>query len=56
MNTTLAIALAIAAMAGSLRDVFGYTGLFTATGIFALTSLIIILRLPEPRRGVIVSR
>jgi MFS family permease len=56
MNTTLAIALGIAAMVGSLRDVFGYTGLFTATGIFALTSLIIILRLPEPRRAVVVTR
>jgi hypothetical protein len=51
MNSTLAIALVIAAIGGSLRDLIGYAGLFTVTGCVALTALVIILRLPEPRRG-----
>jgi MFS family permease len=52
MNTTLAMALTLAAIAGSLRDIVGYTGLFMMTGCVALVSLVIILRLPEPRKRV----
>ena len=49
MNTLLAAALGLAALAGGLRDIVGYQGLYTLTLVVALASLGMILRLPEPR-------
>jgi hypothetical protein len=49
MNTLLAGALVVAALAGVLRDYFGYAGLFIFTGSVALVALAMIVRLPEPR-------
>ncbi len=42
----------MAGVAGGLRDVIGYHGLYTVTLGVALVSLLLILRLPEPRRAV----
>lgn len=50
MNSILAGSLIVAAIAGSLRDFIGYTGLYLVTAGVALASLVMILRLPEPRR------
>jgi len=50
MNTTLAIALALAAGAGAVRDLAGYTGVYALTGMIALVSLAMVIRMPEPRR------
>lgn len=50
MNSLLSGALLLAALAGSLRDAIGYNGLFAVTGAVALASLVLVLRLPEPRR------
>jgi hypothetical protein len=50
MNSLLAGALGVAALAGGLRDVIGYAGLFSVTGSVALIALMMIVRLPEPRR------
>ncbi|MEP7217270.1 MAG: MFS transporter [Bacteroidota bacterium] len=52
MNTLLAMALGLAAIAGGLRDLIGYIGLYVMTGGVALIALGMILRLPEPRRAV----
>lgn len=51
MNSILALALAVAAIAGGLRDVYGYAGLYTLTGVVSLAALVLVLRLPEPRRN-----
>jgi MFS family permease len=51
MNSLLAGALGIAALSGALRDIIGYEGLFGMTGVIALLSLVMITRLPEPRRN-----
>lgn len=56
MNTLLACALIVAALAATLRDLIGYTGLYAATGAVAIAALVMILRLPEPRRAVITRR
>jgi len=50
MNLLLAGSLFLAALAGGLRDVIGYRGLYIATGAVAVIALIMIDRLPEPRR------
>lgn len=50
MNTTLAIALALAACAGVVRDIAGYTGVYILTGTIAITSLVLVIRMPEPRK------
>ena len=50
MNSILAGSLLVAALAGSLRDFIGYTGLYLVTAVVALASLVMIFRLPEPRR------
>ncbi len=50
MNSILAGALIVAGVAGSLRDLIGYHGLYLVTAVVALLSLVMILRLPEPRR------
>ncbi len=50
MNTLLSLALALAALAGGLRDIVGYSGLYLLTGIVAVASLVVAIRLPEPRR------
>jgi MFS family permease len=51
MNMWLASALIVATIAGSLRDVIGYSGLYVTTGCVALAGLVMIVRLPEPRRA-----
>lgn len=56
MNSMLAGALIIAAIAGSLRDVIGYVGLFSVTGVVALAGLIMVIRMPEPRRSAVQTR
>jgi len=56
MNTLLAAALIVAALAGWLRDEIGYVGMYVATTVVALASLVLILRLPEPRRGPVAMR
>jgi len=55
MNTLLAVALGLAAVAGGLRDLIGYAGLYIMTGGVALAALWMILRLPEPRRRATVA-
>ncbi len=50
MNSLIAAALGVAGIVGSLRDVIGYTGLFAVTLGVAVASLVLIVRLPEPRR------
>jgi len=55
MNTVLAGALGVAGLAGGLRDVIGYHGLYVVTLGVALVSLVLILRLPEPRRAVKIA-
>lgn len=54
MNSLLAAALLLAALAGILRDATGYTGLYVMTAVVAMISLVMIIRLPEPRRGAVV--
>lgn len=56
MNSLLSIALIVAALAAGLRDYIGYTGLYAATALVAVLSLFMIIRLPEPRRAVVVVR
>jgi MFS family permease len=51
MNSLLAGALVLAALAGSLRDAIGYLGLFAVTAVVAIGGLVLVLRMPEPRRG-----
>jgi len=51
MNSLLALAYGGAALAGGLRDVVGYTGLYAITCLVAVVGVAVILRLPEPRRG-----
>ena len=51
MNSLLSGALILAAIAGSLRDVIGYIGLFGVTAAVALVGLVLVIRMPEPRRG-----
>lgn len=50
MNVVLACSLLLATLAGGLRDIIGYRGLYLATATIAVVALVIILRLPEPRR------
>jgi MFS family permease len=52
MNTLLAAALGLAGIAGVLRDIVDYQGLYLLTFLVAIASLVMILRLPEPRREV----
>jgi MFS family permease len=51
MNSLLAGALVLAALAGGLRDVIGYVGLFGVTGVVSIGGLVLAVRMPEPRRG-----
>lgn len=55
MNSMLAGALILAALAGSLRDIIGYVGLFGVTAAVAVVGLILVTRMPEPRRPVQVT-
>lgn len=50
MNILLAGSLLLAALAGGLRDIIGYRGLYIATGAVAIIALFMIDRLPEPRK------
>jgi MFS family permease len=51
MNSLLAGALVLAALAGSLRDIIGYLGLFSVTGVVAIAGLLMVIGMPEPRRA-----
>lgn len=52
MNSMIAAVLLItAALAASLRDLVGYHGLFGMTTVVAMVGLVLIARLPEPRRN-----
>ena len=51
MNSLLAIAFAVAAIIGGLRDIVGYTGLYAITCGVALIGTLYILQLPEPRNA-----
>ncbi|HVZ38758.1 MAG TPA: MFS transporter [Candidatus Kapabacteria bacterium] len=51
MNTVIAmVLLATAGVAASLRDIVGYDGLFGLASAVAFVGLLVIARLPEPRR------
>jgi MFS family permease len=50
MNTLLASALLLATVGGILHDVAGYEGLYIFTGCIAVMALLLIVRLPEPRK------
>lgn len=50
MNSLLAGALILSALIGSLRDTVGYIGLFGVTAAVAVASLVLVLRMQEPRR------
>lgn len=51
MNTLLAIAYGLAAVIGGMRDVIGFDGLYTITGVVAAIGIVYIVSLPEPRRS-----
>lgn len=50
MNTILAVAFIIAAGIGGMRDVIGFTGLYTVTLIVAVIGVGYITAFPEPRK------
>ncbi len=52
MHSLLATSLLLATLGGVVRDVIGYQGLFILTGVIAVASFIMILRMPEPRHTV----
>ncbi|MFZ1572616.1 MAG: MFS transporter [Chlorobiota bacterium] len=54
-NTLSAFAYCIAALIGSLRDIYGARSIFYVTGVIAIAALFLLYFLPEPRAKLMIK-